>query len=238
MVLAIVGALALAITAVGLMAYFGSDFLSDRSANGEGLGVSWAKPREASIAMSLHDTPRALPRVGFVDGEGRTLTLAEFRGKVVLLNIWATWCGPCRREMPTLDRLQAKLGGPDVEVVALSIDRDGIQVVTDFYAEVGVRHLAVYIDESGEVARQLNAVGVPTTLLIDHEGREIGRHLGPAEWDTPEMIAFFRRRLAWETGASWLTTASVGRRHAGPPSTSARLARALPPGSEREPEVE
>jgi thiol-disulfide isomerase/thioredoxin len=216
-VLAVVGALALAITAGALVAHFGSDFLSDRSANGEGPAVSSAKSGEDSIAMSLHDAPRSLPVVEFEDGDGRTLTLAEFRGRVVLLNIWATWCGPCRREMPTLDRLQAKLGGPDFEVVAVSIDRDGIPVVTEFYAEVGVRHLAKYIDESGDVARRLNTVGVPTTLLIDREGREIGRHLGPAEWDTPEMIAFFRQYLSWETGASWLTMASAGRRHAGPP---------------------
>src|SRR3546814_2020452 len=113
---------------------------------------------------------------------------SDLRGKIVLLNIWATWCGPCREEMPTLDRLQARLGGPAFEVVALSIDRAGIGVVSEFYAEISVQHLAKHIDESGKAADELNALGLHTTLLIDPEGREIGRHVGPAAWDAPETI--------------------------------------------------
>ncbi|MPY76151.1 MAG: redoxin family protein [Alphaproteobacteria bacterium] len=153
--------------------------------------------------MSMHHTPQPLPlpELGFEDGDGNPRTLADFRGKVVLLNIWATWCGPCRHEMPTLDRLQAELGGPGFEVVALSIDRAGIDVVTEFYSEVGVDHLAKYIDESGKAARQLNAVGLPTTLLIDRDGREIGRLVGPSEWDTPKMVAFLRQYLPKDSGA-------------------------------------
>src|SRR3546814_11005009 len=89
-------------------------------------------------------------------------------------------CGPCREEMPTLDRLQERLGGPEFEVVALSIDRAGIGVVSEFYAEISVQHLAKYIDESGKAADELNALGLPTTLLIDREGREIGRQIGRA----------------------------------------------------------
>src|SRR3546814_3496451 len=88
--------------------------------------------------------------------------------------------------MPTLDRLQATLGGPDFEVVALSIDRAGIAAVDAFYADIGVNNLVRYIDESGRVAQQLSALGLPTTLLLDREGREIARHVGPAEWDKPE----------------------------------------------------
>jgi thiol-disulfide isomerase/thioredoxin len=199
------GALALAIAVVALVISFGSSILSDRSANGDTgpatVAVPSVEPGGESAVMSLHDTPRPLPKIRFQDGDGGSLTLADFRGKVVLLNIWATWCGPCRREMPTLDRLQATLGGPDFEVVALSIDRAGVGVVIEFYAEVGVEHLAKYIDESGKAARQLSAVGLPTTLLIDREGREIGRHVGPAEWDTPEMVAFIRQHLSQESGA-------------------------------------
>jgi thiol-disulfide isomerase/thioredoxin len=159
------------------------------------------RPDDETAAMSLHDAPRELPDVRFTDGSGKPLSLAEFRGKVVLLNLWATWCGPCREEMPTLDRLQAALGGPDFEVVALSIDRAGMGVVEAFYAEIGVKNLARYIDESGKAAQQLNAVGLPTTLLLDREGREIARHVGPAEWDTPEMVTFFRQRLSQDSGA-------------------------------------
>jgi thiol-disulfide isomerase/thioredoxin len=159
--------------------------------------------QESTAVMSLHDAPRTLPEIRFADGNGRSLTLGDFQGKVILLNIWATWCGPCREEMPTLDRLQARLGGPHFEVVALSIDRAGIGVVSEFYDEIGVEHLAKYIDEGGKSAGQLSAVGLPTTLLIDRDGREVGRHVGPAEWDTPEMVEFLERQIAQASGARW-----------------------------------
>jgi len=89
----------------------------------------------------------------------------------VLLNLWATWCVPCRKEMPSLDRLQAQLGGPAFEVVALSIDKSP-QAVREFYREYGIRKLALYIDPSAEVTSTLGAVGIPTTLLVDGDGRE------------------------------------------------------------------
>ncbi|MER8783904.1 TlpA family protein disulfide reductase [Mesorhizobium sp. M1006] len=109
-----------------------------------------------------------------------------------MLNIWATWCAPCRKEMPTLDRLQAKLGGPDFEVIALSMDRGGPDIVKKFFAEIGVEHLALNIDTTGKAMFTLGALGLPMTLLIDREGKEIGRLIGPAEWDSPEMMAFIR----------------------------------------------
>jgi thiol-disulfide isomerase/thioredoxin len=151
--------------------------------------------------FAVHDGPKAVPAIEFRDGDGRQRRLADFQGKVVVLNIWATWCGPCRHEMPTLDRLQARLGGPDFEVVALSIDRAGPKVVAKFYAEVGVQHLSMYIDSSGKAARDLGTLGLPTTLLIDREGREIGRLVGPAEWDAPDMVEFIRGRIGGKTGA-------------------------------------
>jgi thiol-disulfide isomerase/thioredoxin len=141
------------------------------------------------------DPAKALPDVRFVDGDGRNRALADFRGKAVLLNVWATWCVPCRKEMPTLDRLQSALGGAYFQVVALSIDRQGLDVVRKFYGEIGVKHLDMHVDSSGKAARELGTVGLPTTLLVDRAGREIGRLVGPAEWDTPEMIAFIRRRI-------------------------------------------
>lgn len=159
----------------------------------------------------VHDLPKTLPDIRFQDGDGRTLGLADFHGKVVVLNIWATWCGPCRKEMPTLDRLQASLGGADFQVVALSIDRKGPDVVRKFFGEIGIKHLAMYIDTSGKSARDLGAVGLPVTLLIDRAGREIGRLVGPAEWDTPDMIAFIRQHIGKQTKAhmqqqSWTGT--------------------------------
>ena len=143
----------------------------------------------------MHEAPRPLPEITFEDGNGEALTLADLRGKTVLLNIWATWCVPCREEMPTLDALEADLGGPGFEVVPLSVDRAGPEVVRKFYAEIGIEHLGLYIDASMRASFDLQAPGLPTTLLIDSEGRELGRLVGPAEWDTPEMIAFLKNHL-------------------------------------------
>jgi len=138
----------------------------------------------------MHDAPKPVAAIKLDDAQGQSRNLADFKGKVVLLNIWATWCGPCRKEMPALDRLQAALGGPDFEVVALSIDRGGVDAVRKFFADVGVRNLAMYLDSSGQALRTLSALGLPTTLLIDRDGREIGRLIGPAVWDSPEMVEF------------------------------------------------
>lgn len=150
---------------------------------------------EGDNIFTWHDSPKPVPDLTFENGESARQSLADFRGKVVLLNIWATWCGPCRREMPTIDRLQAKLGGPDFEVVALSIDRAGVPVVKKFYEELKLTSLGIYVDKSGRTTQELGIVGLPTTLLLDREGRELGRLVGPAEWDSPAMIDVFRRRL-------------------------------------------
>ena len=140
--------------------------------------------------MTLHESPRELPELSFVGGELNAVVLSDFRGRTVLLNLWATWCPPCVEEMPMLDALQATLGGPDFEVVALSVDRGGVDPVREFYERTGVRRLGVYVDPSAMALDALDAFGLPTTLLIDPEGREIGRLTGPAVWDSPEMVAF------------------------------------------------
>lgn len=150
----------------------------------------------------MHDTPKPVPAIEFADGEGRARTLTDFRGKVVLLNIWATWCASCRKEMPTLDRLQANLGGSDFEVVALSIDRKGPDVVRRFYAEIGIQHLSLFVDASGTASQKLGAFGLPATLLIDRQGQELGRLIGPAEWDAAETVAFLKNVIAGQSGAS------------------------------------
>lgn len=124
-----------------------------------------------------------------MDGDGRNLTLADFEGRVVLLNIWATWCPPCREEMPTLDALQARLGGSDFHVLPLSIDRAGLEPVRRFYRETGIRNLDLYIAEDTRAMLALAVVGLPTTILIDRIGRERGRLAGPAEWNSPEAVA-------------------------------------------------
>ncbi|EDM49543.1 TlpA family protein disulfide reductase [Marinobacter algicola] len=142
------------------------------------------------------ETARNLPELAFEDKKGKPLTLADFHGRVVLLNIWATWCAPCREEMPTLDSLQAQLGGERFEVVALSIDHAGIGVVEEFYRETGIQHLRKYIDPSTLATSTLGIEGVPTTLLIDHKGREIGRLTGATGWDSPAMVDFIARAIA------------------------------------------
>jgi thiol-disulfide isomerase/thioredoxin len=140
------------------------------------------------LALSVFEQPHPVPEIRFQDDQGRDLTLANFRGRVVLLNLWATWCAPCRDEMPTLDRLQSRLGGKDFQVIALSIDRKGIEAVKDCYREVGVEKLAIYLDPSGKGTRDLAVPGVPTTLLINREGGEIARKLGEAQWNSPELM--------------------------------------------------
>ena len=182
-----VGVVALAAGAVG--AYF-----STRPATQPATALTAPRVQDGSV-FRIHDAPRALPEFAFRDAEGGKLTLAQFQEKVVLLNIWATWCAPCREEMPALDRLQRNLGGPDFEVVALSIDAAGASVVKRFYEEVGVRSLAIYIDPTMRATATLAAVGVPTTLLIDRQGRELGRRTGPAEWDGPRSVATIQEYL-------------------------------------------
>ena len=208
-ILAVAAVTGLAMAAAGLY------YAAATSASRGTLALAPAPPRaplrsDLGSAFSMLETPRPLPELRFLDGVGKETTLAAFRGKAVLLNLWATWCVPCREEMPTLDRLQAELGGPGFEVVALSIDRAGLDVVRRFYAEIGVRHLAMYIDGSGEAARELNVLGLPTTLLVDREGREFKRLIGPAEWDAPEMVAFIRAQLSDERGSLGLTPADRG----------------------------
>jgi thiol-disulfide isomerase/thioredoxin len=162
-------------------------------------GVKLVLPSEQIVAprnFLLRDAPVAVPELEFADGEGHPRSLADFRGKIVLLNIWATWCLPCRKEMPTLDRLQAALGGDDFEVVALSIDRRGVDAVKKFFNEIGVQHLAIYVDSARKANYALDVEGLPATLLIDRRGLELGRISGPAEWDAPEMVAFLKSIIA------------------------------------------
>ncbi|HEU4476156.1 MAG TPA: TlpA disulfide reductase family protein [Methyloceanibacter sp.] len=143
----------------------------------------------AMAALQIKPKPVDLPDFTFADAEGKTKSLADFRGKVVILNIWATWCVPCREEMPAFDALQIKLGGKDLDVVAINIDKGGPEKAAAFLEETGATHLAFYTDPTGKLFATLKAVGMPTTLLIDREGREIARLAGPADWASPEAIA-------------------------------------------------
>jgi thiol-disulfide isomerase/thioredoxin len=134
-------------------------------------------------AFVFRKAPEALPEVKFLDVAGKERTLADWRGKVVLLNLWATWCLPCRKEMPALDRLQREMGSDTFQVVAVSVDRTGLPGAKKFLADTGAETLALYADPTARMGVALRAAGLPATLLLDRQGREIGRLLGPAEWD-------------------------------------------------------
>lgn len=178
--IAVVGAIAVVAGAtIGI-------WVSNPKSDSTGPGIPFARAVKA----------KQLPELQFKDGAGRSHTLADFGGKLVLLNLWATWCAPCREEMPALDRLQATLGGRDFEVVALSIDQQGAEVGRKFFDEIGIKALKLYVDSSAQAAFKLGAVGLPSTLLVDGSGREIGRHTGPAKWDAPEIVEDLRRRMS------------------------------------------
>jgi thiol-disulfide isomerase/thioredoxin len=164
-------------------------FVAASAAVADSQAVGWARK---AATFSMHNAPRPVPPLVFAGGDGRTVRLKDFRGKVTVLNLWATWCAPCRKEMPALDRLQARLGGKDFEVVALSVDFTGLQAVRNFYRDFGIKHLRLFIDPSSQVLDQVKVLGLPATLLIDRDGREIGRLIGAAEWDSPEMLRLFR----------------------------------------------
>jgi thiol-disulfide isomerase/thioredoxin len=136
--------------------------------------------------------PAAVPELRFVNGEGQPKTLTDFRGKVVLLNLWATWCLPCRKEMPDLDKLQAELGSDKFEVVALSVDRAGVAGARKFLDQIGTKALTLYADPTARMANELRVVGLPATLLIDPEGREVGRLMGPADWASEDAKRLVR----------------------------------------------
>lgn len=146
-----------------------------------------AEPKTGQMAAFVtKKTPQALPEITFNDGAGKSLTLADFKGRTVLLNLWATWCSPCREEMPSLDRLQQALGSEKFEVVALSLDKQGAPASQKFLDEVKAKALKLYVDATGKQGTILKLVGMPTTILINKDGLEVGRLAGAAEWDSDE----------------------------------------------------
>lgn len=148
-------------------------------------------------AFVVRQAPVEVPAHRFLDAAGAERSLADWRGRVVLLNLWATWCAPCLKEMPDLDRLQAELGSADFEVVAVSVDRAGAAASQKFLEKTGVKQLKLYADPSARLATTVGAVGLPATLLIGRDGREIGRLLGPADWggeDAKRLVGWALRR--------------------------------------------
>jgi thiol-disulfide isomerase/thioredoxin len=151
-------------------------------------------------AVGIASEPKPLPELAFTDANGKTRTLADFRGRTVLLNLWATWCVPCRKEMPALDALQAKLGDETFEVVAVNIDTRNLDKPKAWLEEAGVKKLGYYADPSAKVFQDLKAAGkafgMPTTLLIDRQGCELGALAGPAEWASEDAVRLVSAAIA------------------------------------------
>jgi thiol-disulfide isomerase/thioredoxin len=170
-------------------------------------------PFPAAAFNFAPSSPKPAPKLAFEDAAGNPLTLEDFRGKVVVLNLWATWCGPCRKEMPSLDRLQADYSGQGLYVLPLSLDRGELSKIQSFYDEVGIQNLKIYRDPKGGASRALGAFGLPTTVVLDRDGREVGRVLGPAEWDGHEALATLKALLLGpqraERSSEPLSTASA-----------------------------
>ena len=150
-------------------------------------------------AVNLAKRPLRVPNLAFQDAVGKPLKLADFRRRTVLLNLWATWCVPCRKEMPTLDALQGKLGGPDFQVVAVNIDTRDPDKPKRFLKQLGISKLAYYADPDAKTFQDLKAIGrafgLPTTLLVDPQGCEIGSIAGPAEWASDDAVKLIKAAL-------------------------------------------
>jgi thiol-disulfide isomerase/thioredoxin len=144
----------------------------------------------------LREGEAALPDFSFTDAEGKPHTLADFAGRGLVINLWATWCPPCVAEMPALDRLAAALARENLAVLPLSSDRGGAAVVQAFYERTRLSTLRIWLDPRGAAARALGARGLPTTVIVDRAGRERARLEGDAAWDAPEFLAAIRRLTA------------------------------------------
>jgi len=196
---ALVGAFA------GLAAIYGIDALARNPVDEACRAATGKVQRMAPLArgevaaMSIADPPQQVPNLSFKDRDGRERSLADWRGRTILLNLWATWCVPCRREMPALDALEGQLGSPDFEVVAVNIDTRNLEKPKTWLQEVGIKQLAYYSDPSAKTFQDLKAVGkalgMPTTLLVDGNGCELGVLAGPAEWASPDALKLVEAAL-------------------------------------------
>ena len=167
--------------------------------------------RGAMREFALQPAPATVPEIRFVDRDEQERTLDDFHGRVVLLNFWATWCGPCVQEMPSLERLQAALAGEKFMVLPVSQDRAGLPLVRRFYQEHELTGLAMFADRSSAAGRSFKLRGLPTSVLLDQDGRELGRFEGSADWSSQEAIALIRfflpKRASSPTTATQLQTA-------------------------------
>ncbi len=142
--------------------------------------------------LVFHSEPKPVSTIAFTDPQGGQNHLADYKGQYILLNFWATWCAPCRKEMPSLERLQVKLGSDNFKVVPIATGRNTIPGITKFFEKAGVEHLPVLLDPKSTLARDMGVLGLPITVILDPEGREIARLRGDAEWDSDSALATFK----------------------------------------------
>ena len=158
--------------------------------------VDWQAAKDAGLVKLVPaEEPAPVSDIAFTDPEGGSHTLTDYKGKVVLLNFWATWCAPCREEMPSLDALQSEMGGEDFQVVPVATGRNAPDRIDAFYAETGLQNLPVLLDPRQQLARAMGVVGLPVTVLIDRDGNEVARLLGEADWTSEPAKAVIRQLL-------------------------------------------
>ena len=149
--------------------------------------------REGSMMkLAVLDAPADVPATTFTDREGGEHALSDWKGRVTLVNFWATWCAPCRKELPALDALNRDLGGDDFAVVTIAAGRNALPGIQRLFDEVGVETLPVYLDPKLQLSREMGVLGLPVSVLLDREGREIARMSGDAEWNSDSARAIVR----------------------------------------------
>lgn len=186
-------AMATLTAALGTCALPGLATANGRALDSAALAELQALREGTLLRLLVHKEGISLPALPIIDEFGGETSLAVWKGKVLVVNFWATWCPPCRKEMPALDRLQSTVGGADIDVLALSQDRDGAAKAREFYDKVGIAHLAVYVDPGGALAREISVLGLPATILVDRAGNEVARLTGEARWDAEEVVRLMRR---------------------------------------------
>jgi len=202
-----IGVAILAGAVVGVGAVYGTKGVSGNQESADCGGSAAIAAKMDSLAkgevaaLNISPAPQPLPDISFQKADGTKVTLADFKGRTVLLNLWATWCIPCRREMPALNQLQARLGGKDFEVVAVNIDTQGPDRVTRFLDDNKIDKLARYADPSTGILQSLKneglGQGLPTSVLIDRKGCRLGALAGPAEWASDDAQALVKAAM-WQ----------------------------------------
>ena len=149
--------------------------------------------------LAFHAVAKDPVVVSFVDKDGAEMDISAFKGKVILLNFWATWCAPCRKEMPMLEALEKELGGEDFAVVTMATGRNPVPMIEAFFAKINVTSLPILRDPKQAYARRMAVLGLPMTMILDRQGREVARLRGDAEWDSADAVAILRAVIAADT---------------------------------------